>query len=135
MVASGTRAWFQTGKNYPSTSYPRGQADSNNNWINVINFESYIRNGGSNIVGPYGCTYTYSVTNAEKGDILQTNASGSWGHTYEVEAVTGTLGSRTVSDIWVCSHTGNRNHNQLSTIFSNANQLRTVKILGYWTNP
>jgi hypothetical protein len=124
MVASGNRAWYQTSTSTPSNWF----------WTGVDYFDDYIANGGYGIEGPYGWKNNYNVDYAEIGDIIQIYSGGEWGHTYYVYNVSGTYGSRSTSDIWICAHTANRCNEKLDSIVgTNESNLRTVRISGYYT--
>ncbi|MGE5633162.1 MAG: amidase domain-containing protein [Caulobacteraceae bacterium] len=119
MIDSGSRVWYQTSGH-----------DELYSWVNVSGFTSYASAGGSTQLGPYGSIYS-GISNADIGDIIQIKDSSGWYHTYVVNDVSGTAGSRTKSDIWVCAHTGNRYNNRFDTVTSTAlSNLRTVKING-----
>lgn len=125
MVSTGSRAWYQTSTRYdtPSTWV----------WTNVGSFANYISNGGYQIEGPNGYISTGYLATVERGDIIQVTDGSSWYHTYVVDMVDGTFGSRTNSNIWVSAHTLNREHNRLDTLFgSSQTSLRAVRIFGYY---
>ncbi len=119
MVGPSTRAWYQTSSH-----------DELYNWVNVSGFASYVSNGGSTKMGPYGTIYS-GIKYADIGDIIQIKNSNGWYHTYVVNDVSGTYGSRTKANIWVCAHTGNRYNNRFDSVTGTAlSNLRTVKIKG-----
>ncbi len=128
MIPSGNRAWYQTSVKY----------DTPNTWVwtGVDYFQPYIDNGGYQIEGPYGYTYTGYMAWADVGDIIQLRSSGVWNHSYVVTAVTGTAGSRQNNNIWVSAHTANRLNTRLdeiSGIGMNQSNLRNIRIMGHWS--
>lgn len=129
MVSSGTRAWYQTATKYDTpTSWV---------WTGVMYFADYINNGGYQIgVGPYGWINS-GVAYAEVGDIIQVswNNNSTYDHTMVVNAVTGTAGSRGLSDIWISAHTSDCVNKRLDLATGmSTGAHRTVKINGYWQN-
>lgn len=121
-----TSTWYQKGPNN----------DSSITWINVDSFAEMIENSSPSVSGPYGAL-TSGVSYAKVGDVLQYYDSNpdDYVHSYIVSSVTGTNGGRTFGDIYVCSHTTNRNNVKLSTIWTNPNstsKFRTINILGYY---
>lgn len=53
------------------------------------------------------------------------------GHSYIISSVTGTYGSRTLSDINVCAHTSNRKNENLANIIgANSTNFRLLRING-----
>ena len=121
MVDTGSRLWYNTSTH----------DDCTNSWVNCASFATYISNGGSTVEGPSGTINTNNLSYAKVGDTIQIYNGSSWYHTYIVNAVTGTSGSRTNSNIWVCAHTANRNNQRLDTIIGNSqNNTRNIRI-GY----
>ena len=94
---SSSNSWYHGG-----TKYDTG---SNWAWTGVTYYRDYVRiNSGLTAVEYNGVAY------ARVGDIVQVswNGNSTFNHTYVVTAVTGTLGSRTPSDITICGHTSNQ---------------------------
>ncbi|NYB73220.1 amidase domain-containing protein [Sedimentibacter hydroxybenzoicus DSM 7310] len=94
---NSSNSWYHGG-----TKYDTG---SNWAWTGVTYYRNYVRiNSGLTAVEYNGVAY------ARVGDIVQVswNGNSTFNHTYVVTAVTGTLGSRTPSDITVCGHTANQ---------------------------
>lgn len=124
---------------WPMTSiwYQKGPDQTTSNaWYNVDGFADMIESSESNVSGPYGIINS-GISTARVGDILQYNSSSNpsdYVHSYIVYSVTGTEGSRTFSDIYVCAHTTDRKNIQLSTIWSDSstNRFCTINILGYY---
>ncbi len=118
---SNDRDWFQM------STWKR---DVNNHWASVTSFASYISSASSSSVGPRG-TIRSGINYAKVGDIIQVgNSSQGYYHSYIVVQVTGTAGSRSASNIWVCSHTNDYNTKQLSDVYSTSNYYRTIQITG-----
>jgi hypothetical protein len=118
--ANDAEKWWQTGTT--------GGYDPRGTWIRVIAFRDHIADWAKSY-GVFGSVVTGSVKNTEVGDIIQIkNTSGVWYHTYVVDAVDGTYGSRTPSNIWVSAHTVNRKHEKLSTLGLSESNMRLVKI-------
>ena len=110
--------------------YADGAFCGTNTWIVVPQFATYVNSGNISSMGLYGSIYS-GVANAEVGDIIQVYSSANgYYHTYVVTKVTGTAGSRTTSNVWVCSHTTDCTTTALSTI-SSATTFRTVRVIGY----
>jgi hypothetical protein len=125
MIASGTRAWYQAG--------PGGGVDSYGRWWNCENFGDYISTSGSSVQGPYGWINTNNLSYAEVGDTIQLYEDGSYYHTYVVDQVSGTSGSRTNSQIWVSAHTSNRKSHRLDLLIgSSQNNTRNIRITTYY---
>ncbi|NTU99378.1 hypothetical protein HGA64_05260 [Candidatus Falkowbacteria bacterium] len=111
MIGSGTRAWYQTATQY----------DDSLSWINVISFADYVSSSSTSTRGIFGWINNNNLSYAEVGDTIQIySSSQGWYHTYVVNAVTGTSGSRTNSNIWVCAHTSNRNNERLDTVIGSS---------------
>lgn len=118
--ANTAEQWWQNGT--------LGGTDPAWHWTGVVAFRDHIYDWAKSY-GVFGSITTGSVANTEKGDIIQIkNSSGTWYHTYIVDYVSGTYGSRTSSNIWVCAHTTNRNHTQLSTLGIAVSNMRLIKI-------
>lgn len=117
MVSSSTRGW--------SPSY--------SSWRVVDSFASYVSRGGSYKLGPYG-TVTSGIASAQVGDIVQYDkeGNGAYNHSMVVVAVSGTSGSRTLSNITVCAHTGDYKDTLLSALGSSGWTWRTVHVSGAW---
>lgn len=107
-----------------------GECDPNYNWINVGSFANCVNSSTSYTAGLQG-TIISGFAYAAVGDVLQVDweGDGSFDHSYVVVSVTGTSGSRTLSNIWVCAHTTNVQNTQLSNlIYLSASQCRIVHI-------
>lgn len=129
---AGARSWYQGSTKYDCSGQVSPPAPYT--WTSVIAFADYINNGGVSVRGPYGWINTGDISFAEVGDIIQIRNTN-WYHTYVVNAVTGTYGSRTKENIWVCAHTGTRNNNRLDTAYGGSiSNMRTVRIASC-TNP
>ena len=128
MVNDGIRDWYQTSEQYdtPSTWV----------WTGCEYFAPYIDAGGYGYEGPFGNMGSAGdVSDAEIGDIIQIrDGSGVWYHTFVVDYVDGTAGSRANSNIWVSAHTTDRHSERLDTIVgSSQSNLRLVEIVYYCT--
>ena len=120
---SNDRDWFQL------SSWNR---DIYNHWASVQSFASYIESATSSDVGPYGVIRS-GISSAKVGDIIQVGNSteGGYYHSYVVVRVEGTAGSRTASDIWVCSHTNDYYNKPLSDVYNaQSNYYQTIQING-----
>lgn len=115
-----SRNWYNDKFGYHSAS-----------WTACDPFASYVNNGNVSVMGLYGIIYS-GVANAEVGDIIQISNDGgiTYGHTFVVTKVTGTAGSRTTSNVWVCSHTTDLTTTALSTVTSSGT-FKTVRVIGY----
>ena len=130
MVDDGSRAWYHTSEQYdtPDTWV----------WTGCEYFAPYIDDGGYGSEGPYGYLGSAGdVSDAEEGDIIQIrkleNGVWRWYHTYVVDDVDGTAGSRANSNIWVSAHTTDRCMERLDTIIgSSQSNLRLIEIWGYY---
>lgn len=121
MVSSDDRAWYQSGTKY----------DNSNTWTAVINFANYISSSSYLTQGPMGVIYTNDLSCVDVGDTIQITNGTRYYHTYVVSAVTGTLGARTNSDIWVCAHTANRYNERFDIVWgSSQTNTRNIRILG-----
>lgn len=119
------RNWFQDG-----TWYSFDEAGA---WGRVTSQYNYLVAGGSFTDGPFGTGYS-GIAYARKGDLIQVsmNGNGIYDHTYVVTNVSGTTGSRTPEEIYVCSHTTDMNNVQFSNVYSSNKSYRTIQIGGSW---
>lgn len=111
-------------------------------WDNVHGFAKLISTNTSSSIGPYGSFITSgAISSAKVGDVLfaniDQNASATLDnidHAMVVTAVTGTLGSRTVSDIKVAAHNSStssaKENLQIYLGISNANYFARCSISG-----
>jgi len=74
-------------------------------WNTVHGFYGASVGGGTEL---YAVNNGYSYYAIQPGDILQLKSGSTYFHTYVVNAVTGSYGSRTINDIYICSHTSDR---------------------------
>lgn len=99
MITDADRAWYCTQSGHSAT------------WTVVGTFRDYIAKEADNKVGLYGVRYAKNtIAKAQKGDVVQITINGKWAHSYIINKVTGTYGSRTLNDIYICAHTTNRNN-------------------------
>jgi len=119
--ANDAEKWWNTGLEWGFD--PRGH------WVRVIAFRDHIADWAKTY-GVFGSITTGSVKDTEVGDIIQKRNKDTkvWDHTYIVDAVDGTKGSRTPSNIWVCAHTADIKHQQLSTRGVAESDMRLIKI-------
>lgn len=125
MIADGDREWWATSTGTSPV------------WENVNNFAAYIASGGSGKLGPYGAVGTKGYTaNGYAGDIihLYNEAKGGWYHSMFITTATGSSGSRTAQNYFVCAHTSNRKNESLASILgSNYNDYRIIAITGSYS--
>lgn len=115
MSPDSTRQWFvMTDWTHSAT------------WTGVNSFASHVENGTTTKLGLYGNTYK-GVANARVGDILQISDDNgaSYYHSYVVVNVTGS----TPDQIYVSSHTSDRQNEKLSVCSPN-DTYRIVRIIG-----
>jgi hypothetical protein len=93
--------------------------DYTNSWISLSKFTTYIQNGSQSTYGLAGAIFS-SIAGVNQGDIIHIykDEEGGWFHTYFVNSVTGTAGSRTAANIYVSGHTTNYSSVQLSSVWS-----------------
>ena len=121
MITSGDRAWYCNKSGHSAT------------WSMVGDFRNYIVKEDEEKEGIYGVRYAKgSIAKAQKGDVVQIcDSSGSWYHSYIISSVTGTYGSRTLSNINICAHTSNRrNENLANVIGADSTNFRLLRING-----
>lgn len=78
-------------------------------WDNVCGFAELIERSNSSLIGPYGNTHYGNLSYASEGDVISWDASGSpsgttMDHAMFVTDATGTVGSRTKSNLKVAAH-------------------------------
>lgn len=126
MVTTPTgRQWWATS----STSDYNPAYGNGYNWANCIAFGQYFADSGN--VGPVGTIYIGSISWADKGDLIHCRSGTTgedWYHNMIVTNVSGTAGSRTLSNIWISAHTSNRKNYPLNSLFSSASYLRLFHI-------
>jgi hypothetical protein len=117
---TGDHAWYQTSL---------FQCDPGHHWTSVEAFDDCVLAGSSTTIGLDG-TVTSGVAYAKVGDIVQVDytGDGTFDHSYVVVSVSGTDGSRTLSNITVCAHTTDRSDTVLQNITVSGNVYRTVHI-------
>ena len=121
MITTSGREWYCTKNTY--SPY----------WTVVGDFRNYIAKEADNKTGLYGIRYAKgNIEKAQKGDVVQIcDSSGTWYHSYIISSVTGTYGSRTLSDIKICAHTSNRRNETLSNVIgANSTNFRLIRISG-----
>ncbi len=122
MITTNGREWFG-----------RKNSSSSDSWVNVGNFRDYVVSESDGLDGIYGVRYLPGhAEKAQKGDVIQIkNSAGEWYHSYIINSVTGTYGSRTIDNLNVCAHTANRRNENLGAILgSNATNFRLIRING-----
>lgn len=100
---NSSNSWYHGG-----TKYDTG---TNWAWTGVNYYRNYVRiNNGLTAVEYNGVAY------ARVGDIVQVSwkGNGNFNHTYVVTDVTGTLGSRTPSNITICGHSDDQRDEPLT---------------------
>lgn len=121
MITTTGRAWYCTSSGHTSS------------WTVVGTFRDYIAKEADNEEGIYGIRYAKgNIEKAQKGDVVQIcDSSGTWYHSYIISSVTGTYGSRTLSDIKICAHTSNRRNETLSNVIgASSTNFRLIRISG-----
>ena len=113
--------------------YCSSQSSNTSSWTVVGNFRNYVVSESEGEEGIYGIRYAVgNAEKAQKGDIIQIrNSSGTWHHSYVINNVTGTYGSRTISNLYVCAHTTNRKNENLSIVLGgDTANFRLIRING-----
>ena len=121
MMTTTGREWFCTKSGHSAS------------WTVVGDFRNYIAKEADNKIGLYGIRYAKNnIENAQKGEVVQIcDSSGTWYHSYIINKVTGTYGSRTLNDIYLCAHTSNRrNENAANVIDTKKMDFRLIRISG-----
>ena len=120
MTTTG-REWFCTKSGHSAS------------WTVVGDFRNYVVPEANGEDGIYGVRYLKGkIANAQKGDVVQIcDSNGTWYHSYIISSVTGTYGSRTLSNINICAHTSNRrNENLANVIGASSTNFRLIRISG-----
>lgn len=116
-ISGNSWNWYMDDYGYHSAS-----------WTAVNPYANYIA-ANNTILGLYGTVYT-GVRYAQIGDVIQISDSDGFYHSYIVVQTTGTFGSRTPANIYVCAHTRDITTTQLSTISADSSIFRTVRVNG-----
>lgn len=122
MITTTGRKWFCSSASSYTTS-----------WTVVGDFRDYVVPEADGEDGIYGVRYLKGkIANAQKGDVVQIcDSNGTWYHSYIISSVTGTYGSRTLSNINICAHTSNRrNENLANVIGASSTNFRLIRISG-----
>lgn len=123
MIKTAGREWWSTSS----------AVSSNYTWTSIGNFKSYVEAGGEDKDGLVGATGAAgNMGNGYAGDMVHIrNSSGSWYHTYIIVQATGTSGSRTNANYYVCAHSANRRNETLQSILgSGQSNLRLLTVSG-----
>ncbi|WP_298021655.1 amidase domain-containing protein [uncultured Dysosmobacter sp.] len=123
MIKTAGREWWSTSS----------EACSNGTWTSIGSFKSYIEDGGADKDGLVGATgKAGSMANGCAGDMVHIRDSdGVWYHTYIIVQATGTSGSRTNANYYVCAHSANRRNETLQSILgAGQSNLRLLTISG-----
>lgn len=121
MMTTTGREWFCTKSGHSAS------------WTVVGDFRNYVVSEANGEDGIYGVRYLKGkIANAQKGDVVQIcDSNGTWYHSYIISSVTGTYGSRTLSNINICAHTSNRrNENLANVIGASSTNFRLIRISG-----
>ena len=121
MMTTTGRGWFCTKSGHSAS------------WTVVGDFRNYVVPEADGEDGIYGVRYLKGkIANAQKGDVVQIcDSNGTWYHSYIISSVTGTYGSRTLSNINICAHTSNRrNENLANVIGASSTNFRLIRISG-----
>ena len=121
MMTTTGRGWFCTKSGHSAS------------WTVVGDFRNYVVPEADGEDGIYGVRYLKGkIANAQKGDVVQIcDSNGTWYHSYIISSVTGTYGSRTLSNINICAHTSNRrNENLANVIGASSTNFRLMRISG-----
>ena len=121
MMTTTGREWFCTKSGHSAS------------WTVVGDFRNYVVPEADGEDGIYGVRYLKGkIANAQKGDVVQIcDSNGTWYHSYIISSVTGTYGSRTLSNINICAHTSNRrNENLANVIGASSTNFRLIRISG-----
>ena len=121
MMTTTGREWFCTKSGHSAS------------WTVVGDFRNYVVPEANGEDGIYGVRYLKGkIANAQKGDVVQIcDSNGTWYHSYIISSVTGTYGSRTLSNINICAHTSNRrNENLANVIGASSTNFRLIRISG-----
>lgn len=113
--------------------YCSSESDKTSSWTVVGDFRNYVVSESDGKEGIYGVRYAVgNAAKAQKGDIIQIrNSSGTWYHSYVINNVTGTYGSRTISNLYICAHTTNRRNENLSIVLGgDSANFRLIRING-----
>lgn len=123
MIQTAGREWWSTSS----------AVSSNYTWTSIGNFKSYVEAGGADKDGLVGATGAAgNMGNGYAGDMVHIrNSSGEWYHTYIIVQATGTSGSRTNGNYYVCAHTANRRNETLQSFLgSGQSNLRLLTVSG-----
>lgn len=94
---------------------------SNGSWTTISGFSSYVKNGGEGTIGLVGAVgNTGKIANGYAGDMIHLRKSSGWYHTYIIVKATGTSGSRTNKDYYICAHTTNRLNETLQSFLGSS---------------
>ena len=121
MMTTTGRGWFCTKSGHSASQTVVGD------------FRNYVVPEADGEDGIYGVRYLKGkIANAQKGDVVQIcDSNGTWYHSYIISSVTGTYGSRTLSNINICAHTSNRrNENLANVIGASSTNFRLIRISG-----
>lgn len=122
MITESGREWWATSS----------EACSNGTWTTISGFSSYVENGGEGTIGLVGAVGAAGqIANGYAGDMIHIRNSDGWYHTYIVVEATGTSGSRTNENYYICAHTTNRRNETLKSFLGTSqSNLRLLTVSG-----
>lgn len=122
MITASGREWWATSS----------AKCSNGTWTSISAFSTYVKDGGEGTIGLVGAVGDAGkIANGYAGDMIHIKNSGGWYHTYIIVQATGTSGSRTNKDYYICAHTTNRRNETLQSFLgSSQSNLRLLTVTG-----